>query len=84
MTENNYKQVIKPLHEGNLIYAFIGELISADNNMTEKDCIENKNMLAGFISALNDLKKQPNCEIPKESLEKYIETAVKSMSIFDK
>ena len=83
MKEDGYKKVIRALHETSLVYAFIGELISADNNTTKETTEENKKILSRFISSLEELRCDTDCEIPADTLDKYLEMAIKSMSILD-
>ena len=80
--ENNYRVVIKLLHEAGLMYAFIGELISADNNLSKEDEVENRRILGELISTLEGLTFDSSCEIPADDINRYLELAKKSRLYF--
>ena len=76
-------KVISGLHQTRLMCAYIGELISADNNMTKDEESENKKRLLELISVLNEFKESGETEIDTYELDKYIELATKSLNVFD-
>lgn len=76
-------KVISALHETRLMYAYIGELISADTNMTKEEEAQNKERLLNLISVLNEFKESGETEIDTCELDKYIELATKSLNVFE-
>lgn len=78
------KRQIQLLHEADSLYLYIGEIISADNNITPQEQDKNKRLLTELNESLKEIK-QDNATtiIPEEQLDKYIELTGKSLSIFD-
>jgi hypothetical protein len=76
-------KVICGLHETRLMYAYIGEIIGADNNMTKEEEAENKERLLDLLSVLTDIKENNETDIPEEDIDKYIEMANKCLNVFD-
>jgi hypothetical protein len=76
-------KVISGLHKTRLMYAYIGELIGADNNMIKEEEAQNKERLLNLISVLNEFKESGETEIDTDELDKYIECATKSLNVFD-
>lgn len=76
-------KIIPVLHQSNIMYGLIGELISADNNLDKESIKTNKKRLQNIITALDIMKNYEDCDIPVSDVNKYLEMAIKSMSIFD-
>ena len=78
------KRQIQLLHEADSLYLYIGEIISADNNITPQEQDKNKKLLTELNENLKKIKQDNTTTIiPEEQLDKYIELTGKSLSIFD-
>ena len=78
------KRQIQLLHEADSLYLYIGEIISADNNITPQEQDKNKRLLSELNESLKEIKQDNAATIiPEEQLDKYIELTGKSLSIFD-
>lgn len=78
------KRMIQLLHETDSLYLYIGEIISADNNITPQEQDKNKKLLTELNKTLKEIRQDNTTTIiPEEQLDKYIELTGKSLSIFD-
>lgn len=82
--DDKIKRMIQLLHEADSLYLYIGEIISADNNITPQEHDKNKRLLTELNENLKEIKQDNTASIiPEEQLEEYIELTGKSLSIFD-
>ena len=82
--DDKIKRQIQFLHETDSLYLYIGEIISADNNITPQEQDKNKRLLTELNETLKEIRQDNTTTIiPEEQLDKYIELTGKSLSIFD-
>lgn len=82
--DDKIKRQIQFLHETDSLYFYIGEIISADNNITPQEKDKNKRLLTELNKTLKEIKQDNTTTIiPEEQLDKYIELTGKSLSIFN-